>query len=106
MGGRIGGLWLVGFLGGAMSSAKDAPQAAPVIPQADFSAVNCSGFVTDQRVPDEIQLVSGEQSNYKLTWVRGDYVYINRGQDKVVRVGDRLSVVRPDKDATVMRWFK
>src|SRR5260370_7761765 len=98
MGGRIGGLWLVGFLGGAMSSAKDAPQAAPVIPQADFSAVNCSGFVTDQRVPDEIQLVSGEQSNYKLTWVRGDYVYINRRQNNAVRVRPPFSVVLPIKD--------
>ncbi len=103
---RIAALCLSVFLGAAMSSAQDAPQAAPVIPQADFSAVNCSGFVTDQRVPDEIQLVSGEQSNYKLTWVRGDYVYINRGQDKGVRVGDRFSVVRPDKDPTEVQWFK
>src|SRR5229473_3599335 len=103
---RIAALCLSVFLGAAMSSAQDAPQAAPVIPQADFSAVNCSGFVTDQRVPDEIQLVSGEQSNYKLTWARGDYVYINRGQDKGVRVGDRFTVVRPAKDPTDVQWFK
>src|SRR6266699_4795261 len=103
---RIAALCLSVFLGAAMSSAQNAPQTAPVIPQADFSAVNCSGFVTDQRVPDEIQLVSGEQSNYKLSWARGDYVYINRGQDKGVRVGDRFSVVRPDKDPTDVPWFK
>ena len=103
---RIAALCLSVFLGAAMGSAQNAPQAAPVIPQADFSAVNCSGFVTDQRVPDEIQLVSGEQSNYKLSWARGDYVYINRGQDKGVRVGDRFSVVRPDEDPTNVQWFK
>ncbi len=68
--------------------------------------MNCSGFVTDQKVPDEIWLVSGEQSNYKITFMRGDYVYINRGQDKGVRVGDRFSVVRPDKDPTEVPWFK
>src|SRR2546425_9104557 len=103
---RIAALCLSVFLGAAMSSAQNAPQAAPVIPQADFSAVNCSGFVTHQRVPDEIQLLSSEQSNYKLSWARGDYVYINRGEDKGVRVGDRFSVVRPDKDPTDVQWFK
>jgi len=68
--------------------------------------VNCSGFVADQHVPDEIRIVSGEQSNYKITFARGDYVHINRGQDKGVRVGDRFSVVRPDKDPTDVPWFK
>jgi len=37
------------------------------------------GFVADQHVPDEIRIVSGEQSNYKITLARGDYVHINRG---------------------------
>ncbi len=94
------------FLGAAASSAQNATPAAPAIPQIDFSTVNCSGFVTDQKVPDEIRLVSGEQSNYKITFARGDYVHINRGQDKGVRVGDRFSVVRPDKDPTDVPWFQ
>jgi hypothetical protein len=57
-------------------------------------------------MPDEIRIVSGEQSNYKISFTRGDYVHINRGQDKGVRVGDRFSVVRPDKDPTDVPWFK
>jgi hypothetical protein len=57
-------------------------------------------------VPDETRLVSGEQSNYKITFTRGDYVHINRGQDKGVRVGDRFTVVRPYKDPTDVPWFK
>jgi hypothetical protein len=93
-------------LGAAVSSAQTAPQAAPSISQTDFSSVNCSGFVTDQKVPDDIRLISGEQSNYKVVFSRGEYVYINRGQDKGVRVGDRFSVVRPDKDPTEVSWFK
>ena len=103
---RIAVLTLSVFLGGAVSSAQNAPQAAPAMPQIDFSTVNCSGFVADQHVPDEIRIVSGEQSNYKITFARGDYVHINRGQDKGVRVGDRFSVVRPDKDPTDVPWFK
>ena len=103
---RIVVLSLSVFLGAAASSAQNVTPAAPAIPQIDFSTVNCSGFVADQRVPDEIRLVSGEQSNYKITFARGDYVHINRGQDKGVRVGDRFSVVRPDKDPTDVPWFK
>jgi hypothetical protein len=103
---RIAVLSLSVFLGAAASSAQNASPAAPAIPQIDYSTVNCSGFVADQKVPDEMRLVSGEQSNYKITFSRGDYVHINRGQDKGVRVGDRFSVVRPVKDPTDVPWFK
>src|SRR5437660_9229942 len=99
-------LSLLVFLGATLASAQDAAQAAPQNRPVDYSAVNCSGFVTDQRVPDETRLISAEQSNYKITFMRGDYVHINRGQDKGVRVGDRFSVVRPDKDPTDVPWFK
>ena len=101
---RLAALSLVVLLSAAVSSAQNSPQAAPA--QTDFTAVNCSGFVTDQKVPDGIRLISGEQSNYKITFGRGDRVYINRGQDKGVRVGDRFSVVRPDQDPTDVSWFK
>ena len=67
--------------------------------------MNCSGFVSD-KVPDDIRVVSGEQSNPKITFSHGDYVYINRGRDKGVQVGDRFSVVRPDKDPMDVPWFK
>lgn len=102
---RIAVLSLSVFLGAGVSSAQNAAPAGP-IPQVDYSTVNCSGFVSDQKVPDEMQIVSGEQSNYKITFARGDYVYINRGMDKGVRVGDRFSVVRPVKDPTDVPWFK
>ena len=101
---RLAALSLVVLLGAAVSSAQNSPQAAPA--QADFTAVNCSGFVTDQKVPDGIQLISGEQSNYKITFGRGDRVYINRGQDKGVRIGDRFMVVRPEEDPYGVQWFK
>src|SRR2546426_4742020 len=103
---RIAVLSLSVFLGAAASSAQNAAPAAPTIPQIDYSMVNCSGFVTDQKVPDEMRLISAEQSNYKITFARGDYVHINRGMDKGVRVGDRFSVVRPEKDPTDVPWFK
>lgn len=102
---RIAVLSLSVFLGAAVSSAQNAaPVAAPQ--QVDYSTVNCAGFVSDQKVPDEMRIISSEQSNYKITFARGDYVHINRGLDKGVRVGDRFSVVRPDKDPVDVPWFK
>jgi hypothetical protein len=102
---KIAALSLSVFLGAAVSSAQTAPHVA-AIPQTDYTMVNCSGFFTDQKVPDEIRLISGEQSNYKITFARGDNVYINRGQDKGVRVGDRFSVVRQNQYPTDVPWFK
>ncbi|MGB9466969.1 MAG: hypothetical protein WBR10_17820 [Candidatus Acidiferrum sp.] len=90
------------FMGAGICSAQTAPAAL----QADYSTVYCSGFVTDQKVPDGTRLISGEQSNVKITFGRGDYVYLNRGQDKGVRVGDRYSVVRAEGDPAEVDWFK
>ena len=64
----------------------------------------CSGFVSDPKVPDDIRIISGEQSNYKIIFARGDYVYINRGEDKGVKIGDRYTIVRPDTDPA-NEWF-
>jgi hypothetical protein len=72
--------------------------------QADYSSVYCSGFVSDPKVPDEIRVVSGEQSNYKVIYDRGDFVYLNRGEDKGVKIGDRFTVVRPETDPA-NEWF-
>jgi len=97
---RLAALSLFVFVGAGICSAQTAP------PQASYSTVYCSGFISDQRVPDATRLVSGEESNVKVLFGRGDYVIINRGQDKGVRVGDRYSVVRAETDALQVNWFK
>jgi hypothetical protein len=102
---NVAALCLSLFAGVAVCSAQNAPQTSTAT-QPDYSFVNCAGFISDQKVPDEIKLISGEQSNYKVTFARGDYVYINRGQDKGVRVGDKFSVVRHEIDPNYVEWFK
>jgi hypothetical protein len=99
-------LVLLLLLGAVVIYAQNGPQGDRVAPQVTLSAVNCSGFVTDQKIPNAIAVISGEQSNYKITFDRGDLVYINRGQDKGVRVGDRFAVVRPVEDPNRVPWFK
>jgi hypothetical protein len=72
----------------------------------DFSASYCSGFITDERVATEVRLISGEESADKIVFTSGDYVYINRGSTQGVRVGDRFSIVRAQKDPNEVPWFK
>lgn len=95
------------LIGAAVGLAQSSQQGMGVaITQPDYSIVNCSGFYSDQKVPDDMYVISGEQSNIKLTFSRGDYVYINRGLDRGMRVGDRFSIMRPDQDPTDVQWFK
>ena len=98
---KFAALCISALVGAGICSAQAASQA-----QVGYSTVYCSGFVTDQRVPDATRLVSGEQSNSKITFSRGEYVYINRGGDQGVKVGDRFSVVRPEADPGEVPWFK
>jgi hypothetical protein len=66
----------------------------------------CSGLVTDQAVPKDTYLISGENSSYKNTFIPGDIVYINRGADQGVKIGDEFEVIRPVQDVTRSKWFK
>ncbi len=103
---NVAALSLLVLSAAALSPAQNVSQNASLPSQADYSAVNCSGFVTDQKVPDGVRLISSEESNIKIIYERGDFVYINEGQDKGVRVGDRFSVVRQEKDPVDVGWFK
>ena len=72
----------------------------------DYSARYCSGFVTDEKIPTEVHIMSGQESGSKIVFSSNDYVYINRGSAQGVRVGDRYSIIRPDKDPNEVHWFK
>jgi len=103
---NVAGLCFSVLLASLACSAQNAAQAAPTSGQPDASTVYCSGFYSDQKVPDELRLISGEQSNYKITFAQGDYVYINRGLNQGVKEGDRFSVVRPVAEPVEVPWFK
>ncbi len=110
------GLCLAILLAAAVAAAQLAPSAAPANQgaaqaqnagrQPDYSSIYCAGFFTDQKVPDDTYLISGEQSNIKILFSEGDYVHINKGSNNGIRVGDQFSVVRPVKDPLQLSWFK
>ena len=104
------GLCLLLILGAGVCSAQEAPPAStqpvPKANQPDHTQVYCSGFVTDQKVADDVRLISGEDSRVKIAFAERNYVYVNRGMNEGVREGDRFMVVRPEKDAEEVTWFK
>ena len=67
--------------------------------------VYCSGMVTTDAVPTDTYLITGEQSNYKVTFQQGDLVYINKGSSQGVNVGDEFLVSRHVKDPAKYKWF-
>ncbi|HLJ24223.1 MAG TPA: hypothetical protein VKT71_08965 [Candidatus Acidoferrales bacterium] len=76
----------------------------------------CSGVVTDQAVPGDSYIISGEDSRYKSTFSTEDYIYINQGAEHGVKVGDQFDVVRATTGAITVGgivrkgattpWFK
>ena len=70
------------------------------------SSVYCSGFYSSDKIPDDLRLVSGEQSEYKITFLYGDTVYLSKGSNQGVHEGDRFTVVRPEQDPLRVQWFK
>jgi hypothetical protein len=72
----------------------------------DYAAVYCASSVSDERIPDDAYIISGEQSNSRIIFAQRDLVYINRGSNQGVHVGDRFSVLRPDSDPLKVQWFK
>ena len=95
----------VSILASAGVCAAQTPAGAPTASgQVDYSKVYCSGFVSDPKVPDDIRVISGEQSSYKIIFSRGDNVYVNRGAQQGVKIGDIYSIVRPAHDAA-NEWF-
>jgi hypothetical protein len=72
----------------------------------DPATMNCSGEVTTASIPRDSYLISGEKSWTKIIFADNDLVYINRGADKGVNVGDQFRVVRPISDDMPVQWFR
>jgi hypothetical protein len=99
-----GKIVLAGLILGLSGIAAAAQGVAPAVPRP--SDMYCSGIITTEAVPHDTVLITGEQSNYKIIFNEGDYVYINRGSDQGVKPGDEFSVVRAVKDAYGIEWTK
>jgi hypothetical protein len=91
---------ILGMVAGV--AAAQAPRRTTV----DDTAMYCSGTITNDKIPQDSYIISGEQSVDKVAFVVGQLVYINRGSSQGVKVGDEFLVMRPVKDELKEGWFK
>lgn len=78
---------------------------AQKIHKPNYEQVYCSGNYTGEAVPKDTFIVSGEESSPITVFGNGNYVYVNKGADDGVKVGDQFAVVRAVKDQTHNPWF-
>ncbi len=102
MRGRILALGMTLVWAAAAASAQNQdPAHAPI-----YADMYCSGLVSSESIPNDTILITGEGSNYKLSFQESDYVYINKGADQGVKVGDRFLVIRAIAEPLKQPWFK
>ena len=104
---NLAALCLAAFAGAGVCYGQSAPATpASTTLQPGYTTVYCSGFLKDTKLPDDLYVISGEQAGYKVIWGQPENVYINRGSDHGVRIGDRFMVVRQAADPGRIEWFK
>jgi hypothetical protein len=104
---NLAALCLTTFAGAGVCYGQSAPATpASTTLQPGYSTVYCSGFLKDTKLPDDLYVISGEQAGYKVIWGQPENVYINRGSDHGVRIGDRFMVMRQAADPGRIEWFK
>ena len=107
---KVSGLCLSLVFGAAACMGQDTQISSTQAVQAPNHAwpttVYCSGFYTNQKVSDDLRLVTGEESAYKVTFTTPDVVYLSKGMNQGVKPGDRFNVVRAEEDKNPVLWFK
>ena len=91
------------FVLGCALAASAQEQAPKMTTHADLY---CSGTITKQPVPTDTYLITGEESEYKISFQEGDYVYINKGSSQGAKVGDEFQVVRVENNPMGIAWFR
>ena len=87
----------------ALTSALHAQQTAVTAPREHD--IYCAGIVTTTPPPSGSYVVSGVESGTRITFSRGDLVYINRGSAQGTQVGSEFLVSRRVKDPLAQSWF-
>lgn len=82
-------LLVAGVATAALAQGYKAPE------QANLKDVYCSGFISSTRVPNDLQVVMGEDAVGRVSYSQNDYIYLGKGADGGLQVGQRYLVVRP-----------
>ena len=73
--------------------------------QANHKDVYCSGFVASSRLPADLRIAMAEDRVGGVLYSQYDYIYLSRGRNGGVSVGQRYQVVRPVNDPNPVQAF-
>jgi hypothetical protein len=63
--------------------------------------------ITTQAVPQDTYVISGEESDQRIVYEQGRYVFINKGAKQGVKIGDQFLVSRAESDPQVKtQWIE
>jgi hypothetical protein len=82
----------------APEQAPEAVTAAPAIPAATESDIECAGFITANSVPTDVYVFDGADNDYRSPFrqfVQGEYVYLRGAKKGGGGVGSQYRIVRP-----------
>jgi hypothetical protein len=96
--------WVLGIVAAAVAASPAMAQQGPTATNLD-NKLYCSGIMTQESVPHDAAVVSGEFSRDEMGYLPGQIVNINRGADKGVKVGDEFSVIRETHEQSRTEWF-
>src|SRR5580693_7664521 len=67
----------------------------------------CSGMITPEKVPADTYIISGVESDSRIVYSQGNFVFLNKGAKQGVKVGDQFLVSRPEADQQMQtQWVK
>ncbi|HUJ38900.1 MAG TPA: hypothetical protein VLW54_00020 [Candidatus Acidoferrales bacterium] len=58
----------------------------------------CAGMITNEEIPYDNYVISGPEANPQTIYSQRQYIYISKGSEGGVKVGDEFMVIRPVKD--------
>lgn len=96
----------IAFAGLILALSAAGASAQQKAPTTTLDDIYCSGVVSNESVPRDTYVITGEGSNIQNTFWEGQYVYVNKGANQGVKVGDEFSIIRRIEDPTDIQWSK
>ena len=91
---KLGLAALVGMLAWCLVPPSANAQLYTPSERATPSEIYCSGFIAGSPLPNDLRLIGGWDAAGRLVYSQFDHVYINKGKDAGIQVGQRYLVVR------------
>ena len=100
-------------VGGSFGQNKPDKEVKPIlileeqrnIPLATGNNLYCAGYIQTAAVSTDYEVVGAQDESNRFIYAQGNFLYINKGADRGIKVGDMFSVIRP-RGRVESRWTR